>query len=306
MRITLALILGAMVLVSPIRAAENDRVLVARGEHKITLADMDARMSRFPTHERAQFARDPANLARLMDRMLVDSVLVAEARELGLDKRPEVQRDIEIAVREVLATHRLNEFFRPEAEPDFGQIARERYLADPSAFDIPGTRIVEHVLIATGERSDEDALERAQDVLARAKEPGASFAALVQEFSDDPSKEGNQGRFTLTGPEGFAAEFSEAAYALEAEGDISNPVKTQFGYHIIRLVEAAPGRSRSYEEVEQELVAKARRDYQDNHRVDYLADVRSRYEETGNEELLRTLPARYGGRPEETSAPQSR
>jgi hypothetical protein len=90
---------------SPVSATEEDlsAVLISRGEHTLTLGDMDARMSRFPAPERAQFARDPANLGRLMDRLLFDDIMAAEAREMGLDKDPKVRRDLELAVKEVLA-----------------------------------------------------------------------------------------------------------------------------------------------------------------------------------------------------------
>lgn len=301
MRFFFAAVLPLVFLSTTAVAADADDVIVSRGDHVVTLADLDARMSRFPPGERAQFAREPENLGRMMDRMLVDSVLEAEARELGIDKRPDVQRDLALAVREVLATHRLNEFLMPANEPDFRPIARERYLANPRSFDVPRTQVVEHVLVRPGDEGDAGALATAQKVFDLASKPGADFAALVAEYSDDPSKADNNGRFTITSVEGFVPEFAEAAMALTTPGELTGPVKTSFGYHVIRLVQSTPGRERNYDEVEPELLAKAHRDYRDNHRVDYLAAVRSRFPESGNEELLRELPARYGGRPEDAA-----
>ncbi len=298
----LALSSASLAQVSPAGASEDlDAVLVSRGEHALTLRDMDARMSRFPEHERAQFARDPANLGRLMDRLLFDEIMASEAREMGLDKDPQVRRDLELAMQEVLAIHRMNRLFS-ENLPDFRMIAEERYLADPSRHVHPAVLIVEHVLISTRERSDEEASALAEQVRARAQADSDGFAALVAEFSDDPSKSTNNGRIDIDDPEKYVPEFVAAAQALKQVGEISAPVKTEYGYHVLRLVESKPPVPKTFAEVEENLVRMAEHDYRENVRRDYRSTVRSRHEETGNEALLITLPARYGGRPEATGS----
>lgn len=304
-RFPVALVFAAFtfVTVSAACAADDpDAVLVARGEYTLTLGDMDARMSRFPEHERAQFARDPANLARLMDRLLYDSMLADEARQMGLENDPAVRRDLELAVREVLAIHRMNRLFDQGELPDFRLLARERYLADPTKHVVPEKLVIEHVLISTRERSDEEALALAGQVRMLAAKNPTHFPELVAEYSEDPSKSSNNGRFDIDDPEKFVAEFVDAARNLDQPDEISAPVKTDYGYHILRLIEKTPARQRSYEEVEDALLRSVELDYRDTARSDYRTTVRARHQENGNEALLLTLPARYGGRPEEASA----
>ena len=105
----------------------------------------------------------------------------------------------------------------------------------------PAMRAASHILImhrdsdrapASIIRTRQEALTLVQEVAAKAKAEGADFAALAGEYSDCPSsaKGGDLGRFA---PDQMVAAFSEATERL-AVGEISNPVETQFGFHIIR------------------------------------------------------------------------
>lgn len=271
-------------------------VVVTRGAAELTLADIDARVSRIPETDRADFAHQPQNLANLMNRLLLNRQLANQARELGLDNDPLVQRDLQLAMEEVLATHRLNALLKLDALPDFEQLAHERYLANPERF-MQGERItVQHILISEEQHGDE-ALARAEHVLALARAEDADFVAMMKEYSDDPGSAADGTTYVIEGSGQFVPEFEAAARALEQPGQISEPVQSTFGYHLIRLVEANGPRQRSFEEVKPELVGTLRQEYLARVREDHMRQVRSEPEQ-GDEELLRSLPARYGGRAE--------
>jgi peptidyl-prolyl cis-trans isomerase SurA len=91
-------------------------------------------------------------------------------------------------------------------------------------------------------RTKEEALARINEVAAKLKEPGADFAALAREYSDCPTKEkgGDLGVFAARR---MAPAFSEATMALKT-GEISEPVETIYGYHIIRRNEVVEARTR--------------------------------------------------------------
>lgn len=293
--VRVAILFGSVFLLSSATA----QPLVWRGDVVLHLSDMDARMSRFPEFERADYSRMPENLARTMSQLLINRALAEEARELGLEQNDLVKKDLELAAEEVLAIHRVNLLLRDEAMPDFEPYAREKYLADPSAWKIPESRTIEHVLIKTDRRSEEEALDLSSQVLSQAR-AGTAFSELVQQYSEDPSKERNQGQFVIVNPGDFQPEFSEGAAALKEVGDFSEPVKTAYGYHIIRLVQVVPARQQAFEQVRDEIVRNLRNEYRKTARLDYLTSVRMRLgEEQGDMDLLMTLPSRYGGRPEE-------
>lgn len=272
--------------------------LIRRGEAVLTLADLDGRMSRLAEIERGTHAREPLNLSRMIDRLLVNRQLAIEAREMGLDKDPAVQKDMELALEEVLATHRLNQLVRRENMPDFTPLARERFLTNPNQYGVPETRRVVHVLIDNSKRDDEDALSIASEVRDQAVSGSTPFRELVERYSDDPGKARNQGHYSIQRAGEYVPEFEAAAKALAAPGDISEPVQTRYGYHIIKLLEIEPARPARFEDVEESLVGELRDTYINEVRGKYAAELRGLVD-VGNEELMLTLPARYGGRPEE-------
>jgi parvulin-like peptidyl-prolyl isomerase len=281
------------------QADPKTQELIRRGDAVLTLGDLDGRMSRLAETERAIHARDSSNLSRMIDRLLVNRQLAIEARELGLDDDPDVRTDMALAVEEVLATHRLNLLVRRDRIPDFTELARERYLADPGSFGVPELRRVVHVLIDTEDRSEQEALALASQVREQATSGQVPFRELVEQYSDDGSKDRNQGHFTIQRDGEFVPEFEAAARSLAAPGDVSAPIKTRYGYHIIKLLELEPARPASFEDIRDGLVDELRDAYINEIRGKHAADLRGLVDQ-GNEELMLTLPARYGGRPEET------
>jgi len=109
-----------------------------------------------------------------------------------------------------------------------------------------------HILISFDDEVIEDAAqEQSKDILLRIK-GGESFEELAQEFSDDSGSATNGGDLGWAEPGLFVPEFDQVLYALEI-GEISDPVKTQFGYHIIRLDDVKEGRKKEFAEIEEEL-----------------------------------------------------
>jgi peptidyl-prolyl cis-trans isomerase D len=110
-----------------------------------------------------------------------------------------------------------------------------------------------HVLLKTEGKDDAVVKARAEDVLREAKKPGADFAALAKKYSEDDSNAMNGGDLDFFGRGRMVPAFDEAAFAMEV-GQISDPVKTEYGYHIIKLTDKKPGTTRKLDEVRQEIV----------------------------------------------------
>lgn len=279
---------------SCIHAAEGKRedVVIERGSARLTLADIDARMTRLASATRPDFAFRPENLARMMDQLLLNRQLANEAREAGLDANPDVRRDLELAMEEVLAIHRLNQVADERERGDLEKLARERYLADPSKFIVGEQRVVEHVLVRNDSRTDDEARTLAETVRAEAIRDGSSFPVLVERYSEDTGKAGNKGRYVVSKEGQYVPEFEAASRALKQPGDVSEPVKTTFGYHIIRLVEVRPESRRAFEDVKDQIVADVRENQLSTLREAHKKQLSS-LPERGDDALLRSLPDRY-------------
>ncbi len=88
-------------------------------------------------------------------------------------------------------------------------------------------------------RTDEEAKARAQDVLQKIGAPNADFAALAKEFSDDPGSKDLGGDLGFARRGQFVNEFEVALFDELQDGEIVNqPIKTQFGYHLIKRIES--------------------------------------------------------------------
>lgn len=99
--------------------------------------------------------------------------------------------------------------------------------------------------------ADDAAKKKAMDAYARAKKPDADFAALAKELSEGPTApRGGDLSFFTRGR--MVPEFEEKAFAMKV-GDISEPIKTQFGWHVITVTEKKEGRQRPYEEVQESI-----------------------------------------------------
>ena len=133
---------------------------------------------------------------------------------------------------------------------------RAAYDKSRKRLEIPEKRHAHHILI-TG-KDDADALAEAQKVLALAKS-GKDFAELAKQYSKDPGSALNGGDLGWSDRGSFVAPFADALFSM-SPGEIRGPVKTQFGYHIIRLDEIQAGKGKSFEEARGELEAQVRRD----------------------------------------------
>jgi peptidyl-prolyl cis-trans isomerase D len=133
---------------------------------------------------------------------------------------------------------------------------RAAYDKEKSKFETPEKRHAHHILI-TG-KDDATALKQAQDVLAQLK-MGKDFGALAQQYSQDPGSAHNGGDLGWAERGAFVAPFADALFGMSV-GEIKGPVKTQFGYHIIRLDEIQPVKGKSFEAARPELEAQVRRD----------------------------------------------
>jgi len=114
-----------------------------------------------------------------------------------------------------------------------------------------------HILFKT-EGKDENAVRaQAETVLKQAKAPGADFDALARQYSEDESNKDRGGDLDYFGRGRMVPEFEAAAFGMKS-GDISDLVKTSFGFHIIKVVDSQAEVVRSMADVREEIVDQLR------------------------------------------------
>ena len=132
----------------------------------------------------------------------------------------------------------------------------EYYESNKERFSTAGRRHARHILIAV--KDDEAAAEaEAKKVYQRAN-AGEDFAGLAREFSDDAGSADAGGDLGWALRGDFVAAFGDAVWDMKP-GQVREPVRTEFGWHVIRLEEAEAGTTRSFEEVRAQLEPELRR-----------------------------------------------
>ena len=139
-------------------------------------------------------------------------------------------------------------------DTDWDALAKEYYTANKADYKTDERVGAAHILISLVARTPDEAQARANEVLLRLQ-AGEDFQALAKQYSDDESNAEKGGDLGLFPRNTMVKPFEDAAFAMTEEGEISGPIETQYGYHIIRLNERVLGRQRSFEEVKPDIIA---------------------------------------------------
>ncbi|WP_408954819.1 peptidylprolyl isomerase [Natroniella sp. ANB-PHB2] len=156
-----------------------------------------------------------------------------------------------------------------------------------------------HILIQTDDKTDEEAKTKAEEVLELVKE-GRDFVELAEEYSEDPSAQqgGELGSF---GRGEMVSEFEDAAFALEV-GEISDLVKTNFGYHIIKVTDKQEASDEEIAEQREELIDEMLVDKQQRTLNDLVVELKEDAEIEIKDSELEAFNAAQDGNYEEALA----
>jgi peptidyl-prolyl cis-trans isomerase C len=249
LRILVALCIVAQL---PFARAADAVVVSLPGGAVVTAEDLAAEALRLPPQAQTQVLSGSSEVARFAQNLIVRRELARRAEVDRLPDDPKVAAALRSARERVLAEAALER--AAGAAPDratLEQLARNQYDAAPQKFDRPEQVRVRHILISA---KTCDAEAKARELLAKARQPGADFAALAKENSDDPGSAERGGDLGLFSRGRMAPAFESAAFALQQPGDLSDVVKTEFGFHVIRLEEHKPAERKPFEAVRGELV----------------------------------------------------
>lgn len=260
--------------------AGEEIVLVSRSDMKITESDYRAAVAAVvPPEKRALMEPTVKQAMLFMENVMINRKLAQEARELGLDQEPLHAVELQQVVERTLGKWRKDYFLKNLKRPDFSAAAREKYIVRSSDYIVPEAVKVSHILVGSIGRDDATARSLAEKIRQSALK-GDDFVGLIKLYSDDPSKDSNQGdlgwfeRGTKEKP-GMVKPFEDAAFALRASGDISSVTKTQFGYHIIRLAEKRPVVQKKFDEVKENIIEEIERKFVSDAWAIYVSEIKN-------------------------------
>lgn len=280
----------------------DDAVIASRGGAQLTLLEVDARIMELPEHLRADYLDSPQRIDDTVNAMLLEKQLAQAAlASPSLKSNPYFEIQAEQARMKYIASQ-ATALVDTSVTPDFELLAEEKYRANTAKYTTKDMRNLRHVLITDRGRDDATAratIEKVRD-LARS---GTDFQKLVEEYSEEQGGNTN-GRLDNVRPGAMVKEFEDAAFALQNEGDISDVVKTRFGYHVIRLDKKIAPMVSPFASVKKQIVDDLRKQYEQKQKQDLVDQFRSAKIEA-NPEVVASLRTRYtAAGPKVESAPK--
>jgi peptidyl-prolyl cis-trans isomerase C len=224
---------------------EQDVIAVING-HPLTKMHYDQLLQQYRPEAR-QWAEQ--NKGRFMRELVLQEILAQEGKRLNLEKTPEVQARLHVQENSTLARAVVQKYIDEKADIT-DQRMQKYYDQHKDEFVEEEQVTASHILVKTEDEAKEVRKELDQ---------GKDFETLAKEKSTGPSGPqggslGTFGRGRMVGP------FEEAAFALKA-GEVSEPVKTQFGWHIIKVTERSEGDQQPFDQVKDDIRKKMSSEY---------------------------------------------
>lgn len=248
----LALAATALIGANALAAIELAKV----GSKSITDTDMKNLVGQIPEGAKQQINNDANVKSRMVDNLVAEELFVQEGEKTGVAKDKEFQTALERARRQLLANRYLQKNVMPKITDanirSFFDKNKVRYSQDEvHAF---------HVLLKTE--------AEAKEVYDKAK-GGEDFEVLAKKYSKDPTSAQNMGDLGFMTRSRMPPQFSEAAFSMKP-GEISQPVKSPFGFHVIKITEKRDGKPAKFDDLKEQV----RNDFQNESVNELISSLR--------------------------------
>ncbi len=221
----LIIMLGAILFVLPLLAgcgSGNNPTLAVVGGQDITLADFNLVYGNLRT-QYATAEEEFEGKKKLLDSMVVTRLLINSAYDKNIDKIEELARIVLASRNQFLLDALYENLVIKKAEPSDAEV-KDFY--NKLEYQIRAS----HILLRDA--------DTAQAIFERVK-TGENFEKLAYDYSIDPSAKKNRGDLGYFLWGAMVEQFQTTAFAMEP-GEVSRPIKSRFGYHIIKVVDKAP------------------------------------------------------------------
>ena len=293
-RVTLlCAVAAASLALSPVHAQQPD-VIATMGTQQLRAADLKRLIDALSPDARRQLSTDLGALDRLVREELVRQTILAEARQQGWDKKPEVQLLMERAREQALLQSYVSSFARPaSAYPSEDEI-KGFYDASKASFTVPAEYQLAQIFIASPDTLDKAAAAAAQkkaaDIAARVQKAPNDFAKIAREASEHKDSAGKGGDLGWV-PEPQLVPEVRSVVVRMTKGEVSAPIRTAGGWHIVRLVDRKASSAKPLADVRDQIANTMRmRRAQDVERR-YIEDLLSKSAVNINQPELQKLQA---------------
>lgn len=278
---------------APDSAAVKGGEIVARvGGNDVTADEVRASIASLEPRQQAAVARDPALLSQTVRAILANRLVLREALAKKWDQQPPVVAQLARARENLIVDSYLQSVaVPPESYPSEADI-KAVYDANASAFLVPRRFKLAQIVVTVAKDADKAAEDAARkkldDVLKKVKQPAADFAALARSLSDDTASAERDGDLGWLAEPDLRTEIRSQVIGLP-KAAITDPIRLDDGWHILKLIDTESSRSRPLGEVRDALVQRIRAERVEANRRAYMAELLKQTPPVVNEIALSKL-----------------
>jgi peptidyl-prolyl cis-trans isomerase C len=219
---------------------EASEVVATYSGKKLTSADVVQEIERLPGPSRAYLSA-PDRKRQFVENMILNDLLFAEAQKAGYDKDPDIEKQLADMRKRLVVQRLMREYQTPPTITD--EDAKKYYDDNPNLFSTTQIK-ASHILV-----KDEDTAKRLHAQLVA--DP-SKFAELAKQESIDKTSGAKGGDLGKFGQGRMVPDFERVAFSLKP-GQLSDPVKTQYGWHIILVSEREEGERKPFDQVKEQI-----------------------------------------------------
>ncbi len=228
----------------PASGGPSGPVLATYDGKSFTLGDYREAVAGLNARARKSLDESVDRRKQFIENHIISNLIYQEGVERGYDADPDIQRRLD-ELKEHLVVQKVMEQQQNATVTDAE--VREYYDTHQQEFSTEKVK-ASHILV--------DNEELAKEIVAKLRQDKSQFAALAAEHSKDLSNAKRGGDLGLFGRGRMVKEFEDAAFALPNDGDISDPVQTRFGWHIILRTGREDGSVQPFDQVQNQIKVK--------------------------------------------------
>jgi len=266
---------------------QTGEVFGTRSDYAITHSDLDRFALSIPEEHRAGTLASRDRLSRIIDNLSIRVGLSQRAVSNGLAQSEEVQSELFQVLTMALSEIYISNQQSAEALDDYTNSAEELYLNDPMLFTRDDESVTFKQVLITPSEGMVPSMEQILEAFERIS-GGETFSQVALELSDDPTVEENEGLYSDVLLSQLDEVISSVVSNLDVE-ELSDPFQSQYGWHVIQLIERSAPNEPTWEEVKALYLEEARIRHAGDVRDELLADVLDGSFNTSDEEIRKFL-----------------
>lgn len=259
--------------------SEDGKKVVARaGKYVLTAEALNQRIEALPPQFKKMVQTNPQYKQGIIDRWLQVSLLAQEAKAKKLDTNKAVSEKISDLVNTVLAQEYVNKYVFTKIKVSDEEM-KSFFNKHKSDYQEPEMLKARHILVKVAQDAEPEAAKKAEAKILSLKQKidsGEDFARVAKNSSEDSGTKENGGDLGFFSRGQMVPEFEKAAFSLN-NGQVSDIVKTQYGYHLIKAEERKDPKTKSYDQVKEGIKTKLAEEKKEKEISNLLNNLRKKY-----------------------------